>query len=1731
MSTMKKAKPKRLLSLLMALVILLGILPLSAVQASATEAEQSNAASMLAAANTLNENLPTWNTNPTWQKIDSNINQASRLTVLRKVLGYSDEWYIRLEADIDVSEDYLPDKDKIIANGKKVLDLNGHKISIKLGKGSGYSGRQTAITVNSGATLMVIDSKGGGKIFGDTWICAPEDLDYERAATDLFYNKGTLIINVPDGEIETGRSKQQWVTAASENGDKEVIAYARYSGYIRGQSNGAAIIGTEKSKTVIVSGRVIGRGFYKYGQSPWGNSTNTPYVRCTAVSTAGTFIMYGGEIYGMGGANTLYTSYKSDVMIYSGYFRTTTIDRMAIEADEQDDYDDHANFTKKCEYGSFGLSGNDIAPDAEFFYGSHDATVRPKSVTDMTSDSIVLSHNYGANIIDPQTQSMWNVYAYYTPYYSETARNYIGNGRYTGDPYGYDYKLSTNWKATAEFTVLDSKGDVVGYGNAQNWLKDEANRSTFLCDVLACKRKDGSAISWISAQTYTLRCTITESWGGDPEQKRTVYQDLAFGIWDQEMLNAARSMDFEFTPTTTAKGDPTNFLITLKESCFDAAKANFITKMDIRYSYYVPKTNDKDEITRYEKQTETAATYADIIRKNAGFGSNTWFIGKDTVLKPKAAGPLEVAIDMYTSSGHLVDTKTYKIFAMPALTGRFLTSEKYAVPADGYTMEARYSTWKASMNSGMEDFAALTDYSISSSSVIWQYCALGGQFEDIGSGEAGISFEENNNILVSNRTGYYRASYQFQGARYYSPRSILLIATDYDSNYQPYITSQGSGYEEFGENASITVNLNSDANWVNVKDYTLFCRSYPAGARLRNTQVTKTTNQFTLEQDFLYSSVTKETFVPGNYVFEAKVCHENGVSTSIRFVITYDVTSTGFTFTVNDDKAEQLSTGDSKYRTLPADDGIFRVGYTPYPANSSLQQYPTSQYNYTYVNLTQDIISLANDGTATILAPGDAKIQLRITRKSNGEIVASPTLTVSVPVVGFEVEEPNYNDYLGDYWSNVKATVKSVWGPGERKITANADQYVSVSLKGTQGTGIGGKVEYDDHGDIEWKVQTKTGYQFPMEVTGTAYKTNGDVRIICRADVSKIRTNAFTDTVKTAREHGSYGAENPSYYYEYTVGGTDGDPTAAAFTMTSKNAHVKNPNMKYIDVVSINTGTPAVGDPRYEGTDSNNYYDEYMTVDLGSLQDLLRADGSHIVSAQTLVSRLDSITGSGKPYDNAFSESTIEYTSVWNYSGGNILTGTPNPPTKKYEAGIYKNSLKLRILGKDASGEQYRFAPEVKLFVNGHLIEFAYTTYASQDICYLTADYYFDVGDVTQYYSATVDATDITPTVGTKPKGIDSISVEGTNDIEVTKLLWFVDANGNGKYDFGEEASAENGNLNSDGTFMANKKYSVDLEVGVADGAEGRLATPFSLKLKYDDSLGTVRQTKTATVSSVDPNGVFTFQYNYITQVDETVTAPAGGEYTKYTALIYHKTAAIAEAKGYSLDSYEYQNMDGSPVEETDLIPGKQYRYDVTFKHGTDESWFAPPLMNVKLDGVTLTTTESDTEPWYEAWSNVLTIHYIFTVPNSAGVTVYGAATSFGSQTEDVTIQLIENGASEAAYEAVVKGNYIGYSIEDVAPGTYTMKVMKKDHVTREYTVTVSSSNVTQDVKICLLGDVNMDGNISIMDATEVQKGIAGLLYLNEYQNKLSDVNNDGNVSIIDATQIQKYIAGLISKF
>ena len=142
------------------------------------------------------------------------------------------------------------------------------------------------------------------------------------------------------------------------------------------------------------------------------------------------------------------------------------------------------------------------------------------------------------------------------------------------------------------------------------------------------------------------------------------------------------------------------------------------------------------------------------------------------------------------------------------------------------------------------------------------------------------------------------------------------------------------------------------------------------------------------------------------------------------------------------------------------------------------------------------------------------------------------------------------------------------------------------------------------------------------------------------------------------------------------------------------------------------------------------------------------------------------------------------------------------------------------------------------------------------------------------------------------------------------------------------------------------------------------------------------------------------------------------------------------------------------------------------------------------------------------------------------GVTVSGTATSFNSDTDDVTIQLIASGASEPAYETIVKGNTANYSISNVEPGTYTLKVEKKGHAPWTEEITVGRTAVTKDVTVYLYGDVNRNGTVTSTDALQISQYIAGTRSFDAYQMLLADVNRKNGVTSADALWVSQRVAG-----
>ena len=130
-------------------------------------------------------------------------------------------------------------------------------------------------------------------------------------------------------------------------------------------------------------------------------------------------------------------------------------------------------------------------------------------------------------------------------------------------------------------------------------------------------------------------------------------------------------------------------------------------------------------------------------------------------------------------------------------------------------------------------------------------------------------------------------------------------------------------------------------------------------------------------------------------------------------------------------------------------------------------------------------------------------------------------------------------------------------------------------------------------------------------------------------------------------------------------------------------------------------------------------------------------------------------------------------------------------------------------------------------------------------------------------------------------------------------------------------------------------------------------------------------------------------------------------------------------------------------------------------------------------------------------------------------------------------VQLLDPNNKEAIDECMVYGNSGSYKFKNVSKGNYYLRVIKRGHAIVDIPVSVNKTSVTKDLVAYPLGDADIDGEVSINDATIIQYKLAELLDedFNIYQEKSADVNRNGTVAIDDATKLQYYLAGLESLY
>ena len=223
---------------------------------------------------------------------------------------------------------------------------------------------------------------------------------------------------------------------------------------------------------------------------------------------------------------------------------------------------------------------------------------------------------------------------------------------------------------------------------------------------------------------------------------------------------------------------------------------------------------------------------------------------------------------------------------------------------------------------------------------------------------------------------------------------------------------------------------------------------------------------------------------------------------------------------------------------------------------------------------------------------------------------------------------------------------------------------------------------------------------------------------------------------------------------------------------------------------------------------------------------------------------------------------------------------------------------------------------------------------------------------------------------------------------------------------------------------------------------------------------------------------------------------------TENEILYCHNVGTVTESPIYFSDYDGVTNCYYLADSELDEIDGSTYKTADQFADGT---------VLALLDNGHWTQGEDDEYP---------------VLGDAPGVTVSGMVTSFGKESEKTTVQLFPSGSGTPAFSITLTGTHAIYSFKGVEAGTYTMKVSKANHVTREYTVVVGNSPIPLDAKIHLLGDVTGDGKINSLDKKKIYNHINGEV-LTGYEFDVANVKStDTKINSLDKKMIYNHING-----
>ena len=249
------------------------------------------------------------------------------------------------------------------------------------------------------------------------------------------------------------------------------------------------------------------------------------------------------------------------------------------------------------------------------------------------------------------------------------------------------------------------------------------------------------------------------------------------------------------------------------------------------------------------------------------------------------------------------------------------------------------------------------------------------------------------------------------------------------------------------------------------------------------------------------------------------------------------------------------------------------------------------------------------------------------------------------------------------------------------------------------------------------------------------------------------------------------------------------------------------------------------------------------------------------------------------------------------------------------------------------------------------------------------------------------------------------------------------------------------------------------------------------------------------------------------------------------TTVAYGETPTHADATKDATDQYTYTFAGWTP--EIVAVTGDT-EYTATFDSTVNE--YTITWKNDDSSVIDTTTVAYGETPTHADAAKDATEQYTYTfagwTPEVVAVTGDAEYTAtFSSAVNEYTITWKNDDGTVIDTTTVAYGDtptHADATKEATEQYTYTFTGWTPEVVAvtgdAEYTATFEA------VKKTLIGDADGDGQVTIVDATWIQRYLASFT-LDFFDEAAADVDGDGDVSIIDATWIQRYLAEMPVKF